>query len=220
MTGSGAVPITDNKIRLLDSIGAQLVFDQQINGAANFSFTADVTGTFFLEATDREANDTGDYTVSINADDTITNNFATTAQVLAPGGTLNSAIDVIGDVDVIKTTLEAGISYGFTMQGDGGSPITDTKIRLLDNAGGQLVVNQTINGPSGFSVTSATLADFFVEVSERETNEAGGYQLDINNNDTIKNDITTAQVLAPGGVLNSAIDVVTDVDVIKTTLQA
>ncbi|MCC2099507.1 MAG: hypothetical protein KDJ29_21640, partial [Hyphomicrobiales bacterium] len=77
---------------------------------------------------------------------------ASTAAVLAPGGSASSAIDLAGDQDWFRITLASGQNYVFSETGTG----FGASLRLLDGAGTQLALDTGSAGSAAQIAFAAT----------------------------------------------------------------
>ncbi len=182
------------------------------------TYTAESDGSFFIAASDIGADFDGDYALQIIDGDTITNSFTNTQTALAAGDTLNSAIDVEGDADVVETQLVDGITYRFVLS----SPDADFDPNLLiRNSNGSLRASESSSSVSTVAQTYTAESDgsFFISAADNGNNFAGVYSLEIRDGDTITNSFTNTQTaLAAGNTLNSALEVEGDSDVVETQL--
>jgi serralysin len=105
---------------------------------------------------------------------------ATTTTGLAPGGSLHDSIEAAGDRDWIAVTLVAGEAYDILVRGAGASPLDDPFLRIYDEAG-NLVALDDDSGPglaaalTGFTATHTGV--FYLEVSASLDAGAGDYRV-------------------------------------------
>ncbi|MEI9903489.1 MAG: PPC domain-containing protein [Asticcacaulis sp.] len=153
LTGYGDPGVADPFLRLYNTFGSSLTFNDNVNSTDNNAvvhYTATTTGLIFLAAGASSSAATGDrigtydlhYAVSVDdyAGD------ATTAGTVNPGGSVSGAIEVEGDHDWFAVTLQAGKIYNFALAGSGASPVTDGYLELFD-ANGTLIGHDDDSGP-------------------------------------------------------------------------
>ncbi|MCB1518728.1 MAG: pre-peptidase C-terminal domain-containing protein [Hyphomicrobiaceae bacterium] len=118
-------------------------------------------------------------TTTITSD--IPANLSTTAD-LAVGDTIITDVNFAGDFDWIRVSLEAGVTYRFTMTADNGTNI-DASI-IVRNAAGTIVRNDD-NGTglvNEFEFTvppGAALQDFYLDVGDFNSSATGRYSLTV-----------------------------------------
>ena len=128
---------------------------------------------------------TGSYKVSVQtalASDDIADN-ATTSTTLALNGTLSSSIGTPGDVDWVKVTLSAGLSYNIAELGSatGNGTLVDPQILGVYNAQGQALANSSDDdGGTGanaqVTVTAPTSGSYYIAAGGHGDG-TGSYQL-------------------------------------------
>ena len=124
---------------------------------------------------------------------------SSTASV-AVGGTYSGSLEVVGDVDWIQVTLEAGQSYRVTLAGDGASGVSDTYLQVFapgstSRTSGTLVARNDDVAASSGDYSSAVV--FTATQSGIYYIDAGSY-----NNASSGNYLVGVSVSAPSG--NSA----------------
>lgn len=209
----------DAYLELWDATGGFLTAGSATDGGTiTFSYTAVSSGVHFFRVADGSNNDTGDYTISIDDDDTILGSVATTAFV-GTGSTFTSEIDVDGDVDVIETSLSEGLTYGIYL--DTASAIFGGYLELWDALGGFLTAGSGTDGETAEIIwTANATGSHFLRVADGSNNDIGEYTLRFNDDDTVSNSINTQAYVGPNGSFTSAIDVDGDRDVIRTDFVA
>jgi Ca2+-binding RTX toxin-like protein len=205
-------------LRLYDSAGQSLIASGSSGGnSASFSVTPSATGSYFLRIEDYNDDGTGNYSVVSNVSDTIVNNTSTSV-TLAPGSSMTSAINVDRDIDYIKTTATAGLTFGYTVTGTGD---LNPYMRLYNSSGSNLAANGTSSGNStSFSHSASATGTYFLRIEDYNDDGVGNYTIAINSSDTIVNNTTTAVTLAPGGAMSSAVNVFADIDFVRTSATA
>jgi len=99
---------------------------------SSITYTAISSGEYYLGAYEVNSQP-GAYSLTItdsSASDTILSTAATSQSVAIGGASVNSTIAYAGDHDWVRVTLTAGQSYVFTMNGSGGTPLTDPFLAL------------------------------------------------------------------------------------------
>ena len=100
-----------------------------------------------------------------------------TSASLELGGTYSNELEVVGDRDWIRVELVAGERYAISLDGTGGSPLSDPLVRLY-SAAGTLVASNDDGGPnlnSLLSYTITTSGTYYVEAAAWDDSVAGGY---------------------------------------------
>ncbi|WP_417481960.1 cadherin domain-containing protein [Maricaulis sp.] len=101
----------------------------------------------------------------------------TTPATLALGETFSNQLEVVGDRDWIAVELVAGQRYGISLDGTGGSPLSDPLVRLYD-AAGDLIAENDDGGPglnSLLTYTVQTTGTYYVEAAAWDDTVAGSY---------------------------------------------
>ena len=101
----------------------------------------------------------------------------TTPASLALGDTFSDTLEIVGDRDWIAVDLVAGQRYAISVDGTGGSPLSDPFVRLYD-AGGSFVAQNDDGGPGVNSLLSYTVevtGTYYVEVAGWNDTVAGDY---------------------------------------------
>jgi len=110
------------------------------------------------------------------------------------GDTFSGTLGDTGDRDWVEIDLQADQDYDFGLTGDGGAPLADTYLRLYDNAGNLLAVND--DGGPGFnsllSFTASETGTYFLSAGSYDDLYAGSYTLST----------TTDESAAPVGTLD------------------
>ena len=210
VSGDGTTTsLPDPDIHLRDANGTRIVTNTNYsNSSTSIAHAASQSGTYFVEVTDTV--DTGNYKLTWLGNDTILRNTATTA-VLGQGKTIASSIDVRGDADWFKVTLQAGISYAFKVAGTGASKLPDGDIHLRDSNGNVIAGETNYSSPVGLvTFTAKNSGTYFVSVTD--SSDIGGYVVSNNGFDTVVNNAGTDRSLAVGTSLTGQIDVERDSD--------
>ena len=120
----------DAYLYLRDSSGNVIAYDDQGGGNndARIIYTAEESGTYYLDAQAYSYFITGTYTLSASEIDTPIDDGGgggnedyagdtSTTGSLTVGGSVESQLEVYGDSDWFAITLEAGTTYQFDQQG-------------------------------------------------------------------------------------------------------
>jgi serralysin len=216
--GGPSIGAPDPDIYLYDNAGTQIVSGGNSSSSSSFiTFNTVTTGNYFVGVGD--SFDTGAYRLSWIATDNILNNTFTT-RTLTSGTAVNSTIDVAGDQDWFKVTLDAGLTYGFLVESRGGPGIgaPDPDIYLHDAIGNQIVSGGNSSSATSFITYSATAdGTFFVNVTDSFDN--GQYKVTFLGADNIVNNTSTTRVLDRDTSITSTVNVAGDQDVFRVTLQ-
>ena len=106
---------------------------------------------------------------------------STTAGIVV-GGTVPGSLEVIGDHDWFRITLEAGQSVTVTLNG---TTLEDPYLRILNSSGTVIHENDDIssgiNRDSRVSFTASTGGTYYIDVGAWDDGYAGQYQLGVTN---------------------------------------
>ena len=222
-TGMGS--LADPYLRLLGNDGAtQVAVDDNTGTGANafLRYTPAVSGTYFLSA-QGAGGATGSYVVSaVAADDTPAN--TSTARTLKPGGSASQEISYAGDRDWFRTTLTAGKTYWFSLEGSptGKGTLDDAALRLYAPDGGTVVASDNDGGVGRnafISYTPSVTGAYFIS-AEGLGSTTGTCQLSEALADDFPATPATTGAIAPGGTIKGAIGPAGDIDWVATTLTA
>jgi serralysin len=181
----GALDVRDTYLRLRDSAGTQIAFndDGGLGTYSSLTFTATSTGTFFIDVGAFSDAETGTFRVlAVNAGtsgtDTIAG-FSGTTGTITVGGQVNSSINTAGDHDWHAITLTAGQRYAFrTVSTDGGADVDS--VLFIRDANGNKLANNDDGGGGTYSYlifTPATTGTYYVDVGGYGNIDTGAYRL-------------------------------------------
>ncbi|MGL6209156.1 MAG: hypothetical protein ACRC14_04925, partial [Paracoccaceae bacterium] len=145
----------------------------------------------------------------------------TTSEILSVNEIVTSTIDTSTDTDWFRVRMVSGLTYSFTVEGNGGPGIglPDPDIFLYNGSGAFLF------GSTNFNDTSNTIrwnagatGDYFIEIRDLPSGDTGGYRLSWVATDNILNNTLTTRTMLPGQTVSSRIDVAGDRDWIKVTM--
>ena len=211
-------------LQLRDDQGNVVAYSITYGGTFNsIEFTPgdDLSGTrdYFLTVTESDSSqqngdgsgDTGGYTVTWITTDTIQNNISTT-NALARDTTVNSAIDVAGDTDWFKVTMNAGMTYGFQVLSRTTNPLQWGELELRDGQGNRIAYfNYGSTSTNTLAFTAATSGTYYVTVRD-DDDDTGGYSLRNIGADSVRADVATAGRLVNGGAVDGEIEMLSDSD--------
>lgn len=124
--------LADPLLTLYDSNGTAVATDDDGGRGLNsyIYFASPTGGTYFAAVSSYDGQSTGRY--SLRAVDTDVPGHAYTDEVLdANDDARLSRIEMAGDIDVYRVTLEAGVSYQIEANGTGATPLADPFLALI-----------------------------------------------------------------------------------------
>ncbi|PSH58332.1 hypothetical protein FY050_23945 [Phyllobacterium endophyticum] len=207
MTGTGAAAIYDTYLRLRDSAGTQIAYDDD-SGAGNNStliFTATTSGTYYLDAGAYNDAYAGQYDLTVSGQTgTVQPPVApeppavaltparlvetadaaaavTTSYTLAIGKTAQGQLSAAGDVDWFRINLIAGQTYTFAMVATGnvGVRVNDTYLSLRNSTGAEIIFDDD-TGPgsnSTITYTATSSGEFYLAAGSYNNTSPGQYGL-------------------------------------------
>ncbi len=203
MTGTGTSPVHDTYLRLRDSSGRQIAFDDDGGSGYNslIGFTATTSGTYYLDAGAYNDNYTGQYDLTVTGQTAPTpttpaplpisrlvetgDAAASTATTysLAIGKTAQGRIESTGDHDWFKVDLIAGQTYTFAMVATGVTTVNldDSYLVLRDSAGNQIISDDDA-GPgtnSTITFTATTSGTYYLDAGSYNNGGTGQYGLSV-----------------------------------------
>ena len=181
---SGGGSLVDPYLSLLDATGSVVAEDD--DGGRNYdsalTFTASVTGTYYIEAAAYADDYAGTYTASLNqvvVETTDAPENAGTPYTIGVGDSFEGTLDTAGDRDWIAIELTEGQLYTFSMQGapSGVGTLDDPYLYLYD-ASGDLVA-QNDDGGTGYDSLLGYIAEtsgtYYIEAAAYGDGYAGSY---------------------------------------------
>lgn len=190
-------PLGDPLLTLYDSTGAQVAADDDGGRGLNsyLYFASPTGGTYFAAVSSYDGESTGRY--SLRAVDTDVPGHAYTDEMLdAVDDSRVSRIEMVGDIDVYRVTLEAGVSYQIEANGTGAAPLADPFLSLIQEGtfdhhgesdatlvrdGGPRVASDDDSGPgldARLRFRPETTGDYLIQVSGL-SNTTGDYEVKI-----------------------------------------
>ena len=131
-----------------------------------------------LKVQDGRTSQDGDSAYANGVD--IPGNISTNATI-AIGQSFTDDLEVVGDKDWYRITLQAGDKIDISLFGSGTTPVSDTYVRLY-NANGVLIAEND-DGGSGLNsylrYVASTGGTFYIEVDSYANNKVGEYTLEV-----------------------------------------
>jgi Ca2+-binding RTX toxin-like protein len=233
-TGDGT--LADTYMRVRDSAGNSLALDDDSGTGLNsrIAFTAASSGTYFISVGSATTTGIGTYDVTattVSAPPPVDDFAGSTATTgaFAIGGSRTGNVEVSGDTDWFRVTLEAGRTYRFDAQGSptGQGTLPDTYMRVRDSGGNSLALDDDSGTGlnSQITFTAATSGTYYVSVGAADTG-TGTYRVsgaDVTPApppDDFAASTATTGTLSVGGVRSGNIEVAGDADWFRITLEA
>ncbi len=176
--------LSDSILTLRDAAGTTISTNDDVNTNARLlfseiTFTADTTGTYYLDVS-AFGNATGRYVISSSrpVDDAVAGDDTTTGELTIDAAATSGALEETGDRDWYEVTLVAGERYEFTTSSTGGANDVDTTLTLRDASGNVVAYNDDSVGTySNIRFTAATSGTFYLDVGGWADGEEGDYQV-------------------------------------------
>ena len=153
LEGVGADGLTDSILRIYNSAGEEVAFNDDIDSGARIvnsmlEFTPDTTGVYYIGAGGYQSLSqvySGRYRVTVSDED----DNADTPYTISPGGRFNGTFDSNTDRDWIRVELSEGKTYNITLGGIGPDVDMDTVLRVYNSAGEQVGINDDVDHATG-----------------------------------------------------------------------
>lgn len=192
--------LVDPLLVLYDATGAEVARDDDGGHGLNsyLYFASPTGGPYFAAVSSYDGQSTGRYT--IRAVDTDVPGHAYTDEILDSADDARaSRIEIPGDIDVYRVTLEAGVMYQIEANGSGATPLADPFLSLVQEGagmedagpngpdaqivrqGGRQVASDDDSGPGNdarLRFRPETSGDYLIQVSGL-SNTVGGYEVKI-----------------------------------------
>lgn len=181
--GVGADPLEDPVLVLRDAEGAALGSSDDAHDTLDpeLFFIAPETGSYYIEVSGFDATVTGRYRVSVTeTDDTLPADPGTPAS-LAPGETLDAALETAGDHDWIRLDAAEGEVLRIAVDGIGAQGLTDSTLSIRDADGNEVAFNDD----AGDSYNSEILfiapaaGTYYIDVGGYDDAETGDYRVTV-----------------------------------------
>ncbi len=222
-TESGSI---DPYLYLRDSLGNSIIYDDDGGSDgddARIIYTANTTGTYYLDVGDYGDNNIGQYLISaksLTALDDYDSNINTSG-IISIGSSINANIDFISDYDWFKVSLIQGYTYQFDCT-DSGS--IDPYLYLRDSQGNIITYDDDGGSDiddSQISYTASYTGNYFLDVSDYSDSNIGGYNLSailLTIQDDYQASINTLGTISVGGQVAAELDFNSDSDWFKVSL--
>lgn len=147
-----------------------------------------------------------------------------TTSVLSGTGVYFSSLETANDSDWWRVNAVAGLTYDFTLSGDGGpNSLDDAMLVLRDSAGNQIDYISVWDGQAQtISLTATSAGPFYLDVVDArgwDDLAEGSYRLTARMHDLLVNNATTTAALV-NGTLSGALEASGDSDWYRVTLTA
>ena len=222
LNGDGSAnTLDDGLIEIRNAAGARIDF-ANTGGIATINPTQG--GTYYIVVKDGYSYDDageGNYRITAMMSDTIVNNTATGSSI-AGNASIVSRVDAPQDTDWFRVALREGLSYGFTISGEGTARLSDPDIYLRDTNGASILVygNNYSSATSTISWTARQSGTYFVQAGNIDESDIGAYRITSVATDTVRNDTETTAVVMDGERRSGRVDVGGDADWFRVNLVA
>lgn len=172
--------LVGSDIRLRDADGNILLTANSFSGTRNaLSFLNSTTGIYYIEVLDGSGT-TGGYSLTNVGRDTVLANVETT-RTLADGYSSTGLIDASFDSDWVKFEAEQGVTYSFTLTGNGTANGLSAVWLTLRDAFGNLIVS---NDGTTVTLTFTATQDgpLFLDIRGDGAAATGGYVISVVSN--------------------------------------
>ncbi|MEP3422186.1 MAG: M10 family metallopeptidase C-terminal domain-containing protein, partial [Erythrobacter sp.] len=176
--------LSDSILTLRDSTGATITSNDDANTNARLlyseiTFTADTTGTFYLDVSGF-GTAAGRYVISSSrpVDDAVAADATTTGELTIGDPATAAQLEETGDRDWYAVTLQAGERYEFVTSSTGGLNDVDTTLTLRTASGDVVAYNDDSTGTySAIRFTATSSGTFYLDVGGWADGEQGDYQV-------------------------------------------
>lgn len=169
-------PLQYGDLQLRDANGNIIASFNSSSGATNtLAFTAASSGTYFVTVHEADG-DTGGYSLRNIGADTVRADVATAGR-LVNGGSTTGRIDMLSDRDWHRIETQQGVTYTFTLSGDGAAGELDNCTLILRDAAGNILASDEFGAVTTLTYTATTTGPLFVEAKGYDTTDWGSYVL-------------------------------------------
>jgi hypothetical protein len=173
--------LADPMLTLYDSSGAQVAADDDGGHGLNsyLYFASPTGGTYFAAASSYDGQSTGRY--QLRAIDTDVPGHAYTDEYLDPADDSRiSRIEMVGDLDNFRVSLEAGVTYQIDVTGHGAAPLGNPFVAIVNDEDARLASDDNGGGGRKARLRNRPDAagDFLIQVSGAG-NTTGDYEVKI-----------------------------------------
>jgi hypothetical protein len=201
---------------LLDSNGNRLnasVLEESGNGRKMLTWTPSQPGEYFVEVANLSGSAAYELAMALSPRDDYSAGPDTRA-TLSPGSSMSGKLELLRDEDWIKVHVDANATYTFKLDNPNIHGFS-----LVDAAG--TPVKLQYSGGNTLVLSAGSTADYYLKVGDGWlANLAYAVSASVTRADYIANSASTSATLAPGQLMRSAIDYVSDHDWIKVQLTA
>ncbi len=189
MTGVDPNPLADPYLTLYDAEGHEVAADDDGGTGLNayLNFASPTGGTYYLAASAYGASGTGRYHLSA-IDTDVPGALYSDEALDANDDSRISRIEMQGDLDTYRVSLEAGVAYTISVSGHGSAPLADPFVAVLRAApmhetanAGETVASDDDSGPgldARLRFTPTQSEEFYIQVSGLG-GSIGDYQIQI-----------------------------------------
>jgi hypothetical protein len=182
LDGAEPDPLADPYLRLYDSEGNEVASDDDGGPGLNayLTYTSATGGTYFVAASSFANSGAGRYFLRA-ADTDVPGNVYTDENLATDGEDSRiSRIDIAGDLDNYRVSLEAGVRYVIDVRGYGDNPLRDPYLTLLNSANERIASDDDSgDGPDArLRFTPADSGEYFIQASGLG-GSTGDYQVSI-----------------------------------------
>ena len=201
------------------------------NNTTDVTFQVPATGLYFIEARSSGSSNEGTYTVIVRELDPEGESTATTSTV-AVGGMTTGAVEIFGDVDWFRVTLDAGQWYRVDVEsstdgGVGGRPLDNPVLAIYDSNGDPMSPpveddDSGVGNNAQVIFQVGTAGTYYVAVKDfAEVGGKGGYTVSLTAVvDDFSADTSTVGAITVDSEVEGRIDMPGDVDWILVELMA
>lgn len=169
-------PLQFGDLQLRDAQGNIIASFNSYSGAANtLAYTAATSGTYYVTVHEVDG-DTGGYSLRNIGADTVRADVATAAR-LVNGGSTAGRIDMLSDSDWHKIDTHQGVTYTFTLSGDGAAGEMDNSSLILRDGAGNILLRDDYGAVTTVTYTATTSGSLYVEAKGYDSTEWGSYVL-------------------------------------------
>ena len=221
------ITLTDPYLRLYNSSGTLIQFNDDANGSLNseLSFIPDSSGTYYLSAGSYLGNDTGTYSISASVS-TVQDQEPGTGSGSGNTDQANGSIDYSGDTDRFSSYFEAGTTYTISLEGSSTNAGTLVDPILQLYGPDARLISSNDDGGVGLNselVYTATSSGNYEVVASGYGSSVGTYTLNLTSTrsgDSVADNTSTTHSITEGGKVTGEIDFANDSDWYQVQLTA
>jgi Ca2+-binding RTX toxin-like protein len=169
-------PLQWGDLELRDANGNRIAYFDTASGSTNtLAFTTLTSGTYFVTVRDT-GGDTGGYSLRNIGADSVRADVATAAR-LVNGGSTTGRIEMLSDSDWHRIDTQQGVTYTFTLSGDGSAAELKNTTLILRDAAGNVLATDSYDPLTTLTYTATTNGPLFVEAKGYDSTDWGSYVL-------------------------------------------